>query len=175
MATLTTSKKRVIGSRHHATASPRLVLPPHPPQHVRDLPHRRPCPHRVDDRLHQRRRGIARCDVERAQCTLHSSRFPLPSYLGHPLPLHHRQRRIVRRGNRRDRLVVGILVHSHHDGLARLDRPLLRVRALGDRLLEQTALDRPRCTPRPLHLVHQRPRLPFHTIRQRFHVPAAAR
>src|SRR2546428_5874272 len=56
---------------------------------------------------------------ERAECTLHSSRVPLPPYLRQPLPLYRRQRLVVGRGDRRNGLDrKSTRLNSSHDQIS---------------------------------------------------------
>src|SRR6266550_982884 len=54
---------------HDAYLLCRPVDPPHSPQHVRDLSHGRPRPHRIENRLHERCRGIAPRRLRRARAS----------------------------------------------------------------------------------------------------------
>src|SRR5205814_2831792 len=143
------------------------VLPPNSAEYVRDLPHGRPRPHGVDDGLHQRSGAIARRGFEIFQRTFHPSPFSVPPQLTHSVLLRLRQPRVIRRRDGWDALVVHVLVHTDDDRFAGLDRPLLRVGALRDGLLEEAALDGARGTTHPLDLVDQFPRLTLDPLRQR--------
>src|SRR5436309_6298450 len=97
---------------HDAYLLSRPVDSPHSPQHVRDLSYGRPRPHRIENRLHQRGRGIAPRRLQRLQSPLHASRLPRPALLRDASALRQRQRRILRRRHRRDVLLVRVLVHA---------------------------------------------------------------
>src|SRR5439155_1140547 len=109
---------------HDAYLLSRPVHSPHSPQPVRDLSHRRPRPHRIENRLHQRGRGTAPRRLQRLQGPLHASRLPRPALLHDASALRQRQRRILRPGHRRNVLLVRVLVHADHQALPRFDRPL---------------------------------------------------
>src|SRR5437016_1398430 len=162
-------------SANVAETSARFIHPPDPPQDVGDLPHRRPHPHRVEHRLHQRRRRIPRRALERAQHPFHGSRVPFAAYLRDPPSLRPGQCRVVRRRRRQHFLIVRVVVHPDHHALSRLDRALLRVRAARDRLRKQAFLDRPRRSARPLDPFEQLARFLLDSIRRRLHIPAPTR
>src|SRR5206468_2870073 len=98
--------------------------------------------HGVEDWLHERRISRAGRRFERGKGARHSSPVPLPSKLSEPSPLLLRELRVVRCGNGRSGLARDVLVDSNNDQLAGLDRALLLVRALRNRLLEIAALYR---------------------------------
>src|SRR2546429_3252177 len=61
---------------HDAYLLCRPVDPPHSPQHVRDLSHGRPRPHRIENRLHERCRGTGPRRLQRVQSPPPASRLP---------------------------------------------------------------------------------------------------
>src|SRR2546429_663554 len=104
---------------HQPTAPPRLA-----PRNVSSLDtapyllthpagrHARPRPPRIENRLHERCRGIAPRRLQCLQGPLHASRLPRPALLRDASALRQRQRRILRRRHRRDVLLVRVLVHA---------------------------------------------------------------
>ena len=116
------------------------------------------------------RRRRRRPQVAQSRC--HRGAVPRAPHVDHPGTLSRLERGVVRCLDDRGRRVIREPVHAHHYQLTRLLRLLQGVRALRDRLLEESLLDGTRRTAERVHLLDQIARAALDRIGQTLDVIA---